>query len=50
MSEKQKTELNAEQYYAYKNMSFIVKPVFREKGKTLCELLLHLIKRDVKHN
>ena len=50
MSEKQKTELNAEQYYAYKNMSFIVKPVFREKGNSLCELLLHLIKRDVEHN
>lgn len=29
---------------------YIVKPVFREKGKTLCELLLHLIKRDVEHN
>ena len=47
MKDNNKPELMKEQRYTYKNISFIVKPVFRESGRTLSEILLRLIKNEI---
>ncbi|MGN0674946.1 MAG: hypothetical protein ACI4KG_04300 [Oscillospiraceae bacterium] len=47
MKENKKPELMKEQRYTYKNICFIVKPVFRESGRTLSEILLRLIKNEI---
>lgn len=47
MKENNKPELMKEQCYTYKNICFIVKPVFRESGRTLSEILLRLIKNEI---
>ena len=47
MKDDNKPELIKEQCYTYKNMNFVVKPVFRQNGRTLREIILRLIKNEI---
>lgn len=47
MKENNKPELMKEECYTYKNICFIVKPVFRQSGRTISEILLRLIKNEI---
>ncbi len=47
MKDDNKPELIKEQCYTYKNINFVVKPVFRQNGRTLSEIILRLIKNEI---